>query len=64
MNYILISIRARYAKLILSGRKTLEIRKTAPRGNRENCEYTVLLYESKRDGGRGLIVGSFLCRSI
>lgn len=30
MNYILMSIRARYAALILSGRKTLEIRKTAP----------------------------------
>jgi len=64
LNYILMSIRARYAKLILSGRKTLEIRKTAPKGSRENCEYTVLLYESKRDGGRGLVVGSFLCRSI
>lgn len=64
MNYILMSIRARYAELILSGKKTLEIRKSAPRGLRESCEYTVLLYESKRDGGRGLIVGSFLCRSI
>lgn len=64
MNYILMSIRARYAEMILSGRKTLEIRKTAPRGNRQNCEYTVLLYESKQDGGRGLIVGSFSCRSI
>lgn len=64
MTYLLLSIRARYAALILAGRKTLEIRKTAPRGKRECCEYTVSLYESKRDGGRGLIVGSFLCRSI
>lgn len=64
MEYILMSIRARYAALILSGRKTLEIRKTAPKGPRERCEFTVLLYESKREGGRGLIVGSFVCRSI
>lgn len=64
MEYILMSIRARYAALILSGKKTLEIRKTAPKGPRENCEFTVLLYESKREGGRGVIVGSFVCRSI
>ena len=64
MEYILMSIRARYAALILSGRKTLEIRKTAPKGLREGAEITVLLYESKREGGRGAIVGSFLCRNI
>ncbi|HIZ42262.1 MAG TPA: ASCH domain-containing protein [Candidatus Gemmiger excrementigallinarum] len=64
MNYILMSIRTRYAALILSGKKTLEIRKTAPKGLREDCEITVLLYESKREGGRGVIVGSFVCRSI
>ena len=64
MEYILMSIRARYAALILSGRKTLEIRKTAPKGLRERAEITVLLYESKREGGRGAIVGSFMCRSI
>lgn len=64
MEFILMSIRARYAALILSGRKTLEIRKTAPKGPRETCEFTVLLYESKREGGRGVIVGSFMCRSI
>lgn len=64
MNYLLMSIRARYAELILSGKKTLEIRKSAPRGQRESCEYTVLLYESKQDGGRGLIVGGFECRRI
>lgn len=58
------SIRARYAALILSGQKTLEIRKTAPKGLRESAEITVLLYESKREGGRGAIVGSFVCKSI
>lgn len=64
MEYILMSIRARYAALILSGRKTLEIRKTAPKGLRESAEITVLLYESKREGGKGAIVGRFLCRNI
>lgn len=64
MEYILMSIRARYAALILSGRKTLEIRKTAPKGLRESAEITVLLYESKREGGRGVIIGSFVCRNI
>lgn len=64
MEYILMSIRARYAALILSGKKTLEIRKTAPKGPRESCDLTVLLYESKREGGRGIIAGSFVCRSI
>lgn len=64
MEYILMSIRARYAALILSGKKTLEIRKTAPKGPRESCDLTVLLYESKREGGRGIIAGSFMCRSI
>lgn len=64
MEYILMSIRARYAELILSGRKTLEIRKTAPKGLRKGAEITVMLYESKREGGRGVIVGSFVCRSI
>ena len=64
MEYILMSIRARYAARILSGQKTLEIRKTAPKGLRESAEITVLLYESKREGGRGAIVGSFVCKSI
>ena len=64
MEYLLMSIRSRYAAMILSGKKTLEIRKTAPKGMREDCEITVLLYESKREGGRGVIVGSFVCRYI
>lgn len=64
MEYVLMSIRAKYAALILAGRKTLEIRKTAPAARREGCEITVLLYESKREGGCGGIVGRFVCRSI
>lgn len=63
MTYILMSIRAPFAALIFQGKKTLEIRKSAPKAIREG-QLCVLLYESKRDGGRGKIVGWFTCRSI
>lgn len=64
MNYILMSIRVPYARLILAGKKTLEIRKTRPNKTQGHHDLQVLLYESKRDGGRGLIVGTFRCRAI
>lgn len=64
MKYILMSIRAPYARLILEGQKTLEIRKTAPRKDPAGHDLQVLLYESKRGGGSGLIVGTFRCRAI
>nr|DAG08932.1 MAG TPA: hypothetical protein [Caudoviricetes sp.] len=57
------SIRAPFAALIFQRKKTLEIRKSAPKAIREG-PLCVLLYESKRDGGRGKIVGWFTCRSI
>lgn len=63
MTYILMSIRAPFAALIFQRKKTLEIRKSAPKAIREG-PLCVLLYESKRDGGRGKIVGWFTCRSI
>lgn len=63
MTYILMSIRAPFSNLILRGEKTLEIRKGAPKAIREG-PLCVLLYESKREGGRGKIVGWFTCRSI
>ena len=63
MTYILMSIRAPFAALILQGKKALEIRKSAPNAIREG-PLCVLLYESKREGGRGKIVGWFTCRSI
>lgn len=63
MTYILMSIRAPFAALIFQRKKTLEIRKSAPKAIREG-QLCVLLYESKRDGGRGKIVGWFTCRSI
>lgn len=63
MTYILMSIRVPFADLILQGKKTLEIRKSAPNAIREG-QLCVLLYESKREGGRGKIVGWFTCRNI
>lgn len=63
MTYILMSIRAPFADLILQGKKTLEIRKSAPKAIREG-PLCVLLYESKWEGGRGKIVGWFTCRDI
>lgn len=64
MKYILMSIRVPYARLILEGKKTLEIRKTRPNKGPAGHDLQVLLYEGKRDGGRGLIVGTFRCRAI
>lgn len=63
MTYILMSIRVPFADLILRGEKTLEIRKGAPKAIREG-PLCVFLYESKREGGRGKIVGWFTCRRI
>lgn len=62
MQAVILSIRKEWARLILSGDKTLEIRKTKP----NYCAFTiskatyplrVFLYESKANGGRGMIVG-------
>lgn len=64
MQYILMSIRAPYSRLILEGRKTLEIRKTCPKKSQGDHDLQVLLYESKRNGGCGGIVGTFRCRAI
>ena len=53
---VMLSIHRKYDELIFSGRKTLEIRKTAPR-----CKgkYIIYMYETKRDGGAGAVVGFF-----
>lgn len=59
MQAVMLSIRKEWARLILSGDKTLEIRKTKP----NYCAFTiskatyplrVFLYESKANGGRGV----------
>lgn len=55
---VMLSIHHKYAELIFSGQKTLEIRKTAP-----SCSYPyiIYMYETKRDGGAGAVVGFFKC---
>lgn len=56
---VMLSIHHKYAELIFSGQKTLEIRKTAPwcKGN-----YIIYMYETKQDDGAGAVVGFFKCR--
>ena len=53
MNYILMRIRARYAEMILSGRKTLEIRKTAPEGTGKTA--STPFYSMKASGTVGAV---------
>lgn len=69
MQAVILSIRKEWARLILSGDKTLEIRKTKP----NYCAFTisratyplrVFLYESKANGGRGMIVGWVDCEGV
>ncbi|MEG1925220.1 MAG: hypothetical protein RR415_05690 [Ruthenibacterium sp.] len=54
--FVILSLRPQWWKLIISGEKTLEMRKTYPTrfGNRP---FTVLVYEC----GTGKIVGQFKC---
>lgn len=68
---ILMSIHKKYADLIYSGKKRLEIRKTAPfvtQGRRGQITpkypVKVLLYETKANGGAGKITGYFICDHI
>lgn len=58
---IMLSIHHKYAELIFSGAKTLEIRKTAPSGG---YPYIIYMYETKRDGGAGAVVGFFKCGAV
>lgn len=55
-NKVMLSIHHEYTELIFSGAKTLEIRKAAPR-----CtgKYIIYMYETKRNGGAGAVVGFF-----
>lgn len=56
---IIQAIHKEHADNILSGKKTLEIRKGAPSGD---FPYTVYLYETKNSGGQGLVVGLYTCK--
>lgn len=54
---VLISIKPKWANLILSGKKTIEVRKTVPK---LAPPFTCYIYES----GTGCVVGEFLCDKI
>lgn len=54
---VLISIKPKWVNLILSGKKTIEIRKTIPK---LTPPFTCYIYES----GTGCVVGEFLCDKI
>ena len=51
---VLISIKPKWVNLILSGKKTIEIRKTIPK---LAPPFTCYIYES----GTGMVVGEFVC---
>ena len=52
MTYLLLSLRRPYTALMLAGKKTLEIRKTAPKAAQTATpDLRVLLYETRSAGG-------------
>ena len=63
-DYIL-SIRPKWVQMIFSGKKTAEIRKSAPRALvSTKAPLRVWVYETKSEGGCGKLVGTFICRRI
>ena len=63
---VLLTIRKQHAANIYAGTKTAELRKTLPKfmpGGWEPVRYPfrVYMYESKADGGAGVITGFFDC---
>lgn len=59
---IMQSIHHEHAENIFIGAKDYEIRKTAPSGG--SYPYIIYMYETKRDGGAGAVVGFYMCRAI
>ena len=61
---VVLSIKPEWVKLILSGEKTLELRRSRPR---QDTPFTVYIYETRGDEinrGKGKVVGEFLCDRI
>lgn len=56
MQTIIISIHPQHVKNIFEGRKTIELRKTAPKE-----KFKAIVYETKANGGKGMVVGEFVC---
>lgn len=66
-NEYIMAIKPEWVALIESKEKTLEIRRTAPYISppvSENNPIDVWVYETKSNGGRGQVVGRFLCCNI
>ena len=74
MEAVLISIRPQWCKLIASGKKTIEIRKTRPR----KTPFKAYIYETRGfekagndnlnctvgGNGRGMVIGEFVCDRV
>ena len=61
-NIIIQSAKKEHVANILSGKKTYEFRKNKPKAGK--YPYLVLLYETKDGGGRGGIVGAYMCSGV
>lgn len=59
---VVISIKREWLSKIMSGEKTLEVRKSMPW--EISFPFAVLCYETKANGGAGEIVGAFTCEDI
>ena len=57
---VLISIKPKWCDKIASGEKTIEVRKTRPK----ELPFKCYIYETKKDGGRGKVIGEFFCFEI
>lgn len=58
---VLLSTRPEWCRLIFSGQKPVELRKNAPRLPQDENQFRVLVYESRRNGGCGAVVGEAVC---
>ena len=58
---VLISIRPEWVKKIISGEKTVELRRSAPK---MPTPFRCFIYETQGSGGSGKVIGVFTCREI
>ena len=74
MKAVLLSVKPKWCKLIFSGEKTIEVRKTAPK---LETPFEVVVYKTRHKGGRkivndcldtvyggGKVIGSFVCDKV
>ncbi len=59
---LIMSIHKQYCDAILSGTKTIELRKSAPSDIK--LPFKVYMYETLQKGGCGKLVGEFICSEI